>query len=135
MSARGHIGILLTATLVWAGFLAAGWPSYYQQYSLATMVWFVVLLLAPITAVVYLVLRRVRAARRVKVALWLAFYFTVPLALYDWAYCGVYLGHGATFLTRYWYLSVYYVLPWLLIPSVAWVLNRLSSVHAVRGAI
>lgn len=52
MSTRAHIRVLLTATLVWAAFLAAGWPSYYQQYSQEAMIWFDILLLA---APVYLV--------------------------------------------------------------------------------
>ena len=124
LSARGHLRILLLATLVWAGFLAAGWPSYYQQYSRETMIWFEVLLLGPISAVVYLVLRPVDSARRLKVAVWLAFYFTVPFAFYDWLYCGVYLGYGTAFLWRFWYLSVYYLVPWIVLPSVALLLDR-----------
>lgn len=127
MSGRGHLRVFLLATLVWAGFLAAGWPSYYQQYSRAAMLWFDALLLLPITAVVYLVLRSIRPGRRMTVALWLAFYFTVPLAFYDWLYCGWYLGHGGAFLTRYWYLTVYYVVPWLLLPAVAVLLERAEA--------
>jgi hypothetical protein len=30
-------------------------------------------------------------------AFWLSFYYTIPLALYDWLYCGLYLGHGGLF--------------------------------------
>jgi hypothetical protein len=88
------------------------------------MVWFDSLLLIPIAAIVYLVLRRLRPERRLRVALLLAFYFTVPLALYDWLYCGLYLGHGIQFISRYWYLSVYYAIPWVLLPLVALLLNR-----------
>ena len=53
-----------------------------------------------------------------------SFYFTVPLALYDWLYCGLYLGHGIEFVSRYWYLSVYYAIPWILLPLMALLLNR-----------
>ena len=65
------------------------------------------------------VLRRTKRRRRLKVALWLAFYFTVPLAMYDWLYCGIYLGHGAGFIGRFWYLSVYYAIPWIVFPLIA----------------
>jgi len=88
------------------------------------MVWFDSLLLIPIAAAVYLVLRRLRPERRLTVAFWLAFYFTVPLALYDGLYCGLYLGHGIQFVSRYWYLSIYYAIPWVLLPLVALSLNR-----------
>jgi hypothetical protein len=88
------------------------------------MVCFDSLVLIPIAVISYFVLKRLRLERRLTVALWLAFYFTVPLALYDWLYCGLYLGHGIQFISRYWYLSVYYAIPWILLPLVALLLNR-----------
>ena len=124
MRPRRHFRGLVLATLGWAGFGVAGRPDYYQQYSDAAMAAFVVALLIPIGAIIHRVLRDVRSERRMRVALWLAFYFTVPLALYDWLCCGLYEGHGAGFLTEYWYLSVYYLIPWILLPGVARALDR-----------
>ncbi len=124
---RAHIQIFLIATVVWAGFWIAGLPSYYQQYSTLLMIGFDSLLLIPIAAIVYFVLNRPRPERRLTIALWLAFYFTVPLAVYDWFYCGLYLGHGVQFISRYWYLTVYYVIPWVLFPLTALFLNRMRS--------
>ena len=124
MTKREHSLIFLIATLAWAGIWVAGLPSYYQQYSNVQMVWFDSLALVPMAAVIYLVLRRLRPERRLTVALWLAWYFTVPLALYDWLYCGLYLGHGVEFLFRYWYLTVYYAAPWVLLPPMVLFLNR-----------
>jgi hypothetical protein len=124
LRAKGHVRIFFIATVVWAGFWLAGLPSYYQQYSKLLMAWFVLLLLIPIAAVVAYVLKKLRIERRLTVALWMAFYFTVPLAVYDWLYCGLYQGHGVRFISVYWYLSVYYVIPWLLFPLVALLLNR-----------
>ncbi len=127
MTKRGHIRIFLIASVVWVGFWVTGLPSYYQQYSNVLMIWFASLVLIPIAAIVYHVLRRLRPERRLTFALWLAFYFTVPLAFYDWFYCGLYLGHGIQFLSRYWYLTVYYAIPWVLLPPMALVLNRMRS--------
>ena len=125
MTKQGHLRVFLTATLVWAVFWIAGLPSYYQQYSNLLMIWFDSLLLIPIAAIVYFVLRRLPLDRRLTIALWLAFYFTVPLAFYDWVYCGLYLGHGGQFISRYWYLSVYYLIPWILFPLMALLLDRM----------
>ena len=127
MSIRGHVRVFLIATVVWIGFWVAGLPSYYQQYSNLAMILFDSLLLIPIGAIVYFVLRQLRPSDRLAIALWLAFYFTVPLALYDWLYCGLYLGHGVWFMTKYWYLTVYYAIPWILLPLVAIFLNRSRS--------
>jgi len=124
---RGHIRLLLIASLVWAGFWVGGLPSYYQQYSTAFMALFDLVVLVPITCVAYLVLRGVRREKRLKVSAWFAFYFTVPLAIYDWLYCGVYLGHGMQFLSRFWYLSIYYAIPWVVLPTVVLMLDHRSA--------
>jgi hypothetical protein len=108
-------------------FLIGGLPSYYQQYSTLFMLLFDIVVLVPITGLVYLVLRGIRQGRRLKVSAWIAFYFTLPLAVYDWLYCGVFLGHGMQFLSRFWYLSVYYVIPWILLPLVALMLDHRSA--------
>jgi hypothetical protein len=83
------------------------------------MVIFDLVALVIIAGVMYFVLRRTKRSRRIKVALWLAFYFTVPLAIYDWLYCGIYLGHGMGFIGHFWYLSIYYALPWIVFPLIA----------------
>ena len=130
MPVRDHIGVLLIATAVWAGFWATGLPSYYQQYTTVQMLWFDSLVLIPIAAIAYLVLKRYRPERRFPTALWLAFYFTVPLAFYDWLYCGVHLGRGIRFVWQYWYLTVYYAVPWILLPLLARLLNRRGAARS-----
>jgi len=83
------------------------------------MIWFDGVLLVVLVGVAYLGLRKVRPQRRMVRALWIAFYCTLPLAVYDVLYCGFYLGYGLSFLWRFWYVSVYYIIPWLLFPGVA----------------
>lgn len=124
MKKRHHVRLLVLATLVWGAFLLAGLPEYYQQYSQGFMVAFDLLVLIPIFAVLYRVLGRVPQPLRMKVALWIAFYFTVPLAAYDYLYCGLVLGSGLRFLIEYWYLTVYYFIPWFLGPSIVWLIDR-----------
>ena len=98
------------------------------------MALFDLVVLVPIAAIAYLVLRRVSHERRLKYSAWCAFYFTVPLAIYDWLYCGVYLGHGMEFLTRFWYLSVNHAVPWVVLPALALVLNHGSAgKHTLSG--
>lgn len=119
MRARTHGKLALAATLAWVAFWVLGLPSYYRQYSPVAMAWFVSLLAPPLAGLCVLVLRRVAPERRMRHALWTAFWFSVPLALYDGLYCGLYLGHGARFLSLYWYLTVYYLFPWLALPAAA----------------
>lgn len=124
MDRRAHLQMFLVFSVAWVLFWVAGLPSYYQQYSRTSMIWFDALVLIPLSAVLLFSLTRAPTKLRMTLSLWMAFYFTVPLAFYDWLYCGVYLGHGVGFLWRYWYLSVYYVIPWPLLPCFAALLNR-----------
>jgi hypothetical protein len=119
MNKRYHIRLWILATGVWAGFLALGLPDYYQQYSSRLMLGFEVALVLPFSIVLYVVLKRAPARRRMSLARWIAFYFTVPLAVYDYLYCGLVLGRGVGFLWEFWYLTVYYVIPWVLAPAMA----------------
>jgi len=46
-------------------------------------------------------------------AFWCSVYYTAAFFLLDALYCGVYLGNGVQYLVKYWYLSVFYITPWL----------------------
>lgn len=116
MKIRGHIKILVIVTFVWALFWLLGLPDYYQQYTDLWMLVFDISILIPITVFVIWLLNRTPKKYRASMSLWLAFYITVPLFIYDYLYCGLYLGHGLSFLTKYWYISIYYIIPWILCP-------------------
>jgi len=135
MRKRHHVRLWALATVVWAGFLLAGFPEYYQQYSPMVMLGFDLLVLLPFAVVLYVVLKRRSPQHRMSLALWIAFYFTVPLAAYDYLYCGLVLGRGMSFLWEYWYLTVYYLIPWLLAPAIVLLIRRIEQKHALaRGA-
>lgn len=119
-----HLYWFAVGTGAWVVFWVMGLPSYYQQYSTFFMVVFDALALPVLTVFFLRSLRRSPPGRRLALSLWMAFYFTVPIAFYDWLYCGVYLGHGMGFLGLYWYLSIYYIIPWLHLPACAAYISR-----------
>ncbi len=63
MRLRGHLKILGAATAVWLAFWIAGLPEYYQQYSTRVLVVLEVVLLPPIWAIGFVVLRSWRGSR------------------------------------------------------------------------
>jgi hypothetical protein len=129
-----HVRTLALALLVWAVFFLIGLPAYYQQYSVTAMAVFCAVLVPGIWIAARRVLSRVSAHERLSRAMWLAFYFTAPLALLDFAYCGVYLGYGVAFAARYWYLTLYYFLPWPLLAAVARQLTTPQSGHRTSAS-
>lgn len=121
-----HIRLFVFATLAWLAFWVVGLPDYYQQYPAEGMGIASVLLSALISLACLAMLLPVRAERRMRHAVWLSVYFTVPFAVYDTLYCGVYLGHGASYLWTYWYLTAFYVSPWMTLVPTAMLLRRVD---------
>jgi hypothetical protein len=118
MTLRSHIRLGIIVTAVWGLFWLLGWPDYYQQYSTRWMVIFVAILALLFWGLVIRMLRSVKNGRIYK-SIILSIYFTVPFFVYDYIYCGFYLGNGIGFLRKYWYLTIYYIIPWIMVPLTA----------------
>ena len=113
MSFAKHLALFTQGMVVWAMFWLAGLPGYYQQYSQVTMAVGCILLSVAISLGTVFILLRGHPGTKLRRAVWISFYFTVPFAILDWLYCRVYLKHGTAFLSQYWYLTVFYFTPWL----------------------
>ncbi|OQX08616.1 MAG: hypothetical protein BWK76_23365 [Desulfobulbaceae bacterium A2] len=124
MRAAAHLRLACLGALVWVAFWVGGLPDYYQQYSFAAMLAFSIALVPVIALIAWATIRRTTLSRRRELGFWLSFYFTVPLMLFDYIYCGLYLAHGWHFFAEYWYLTAFYIIPWLVLVPIAHVLSR-----------
>jgi len=124
MKPRKHLRLLILVSIAWALFWLVGLPDYYKQYSVTFMVLFDLVILPPIWFIVFRSSKYSKPGNAINVSFWWAFYISVPLFVYDFLYCGYYLGHGLQFLVSYWYLTVYYVLPWILFLPTGWLVER-----------
>jgi small basic protein len=130
MTAERHLALFIQGLVVWGLFWLAGLPSYYQQYPPISVAIGCILLsvVLPIWGLRILLPRRHES--RLQRAVWASFYFTVPFALLDWLYCGIYLKFGLAFLSRYWYLTIFYFTPWLtLVPMALLLRHRHDARH------
>jgi hypothetical protein len=125
MNFARHLRLLMLGCAMWAAFWLAGWPDYYQQYAPLTLTLGCILLTTAFGVVAVAVLARSAARWRRTNAFWIAFYFTVPFAILDSLYCGWYLGHGWSYLGTYWYLTIFYLTPWLQFPPTARLLDAM----------
>jgi hypothetical protein len=120
-----HLRLLLAAVGVWAAFWLAGLPDYYQQYSFTFLAVGTAALVPPSAWIGWRVIRATRPEHRAARGFWLALYFSVPFVLLDASYCGLYLGHGTAFFRQYWYLTIFYAVPWALyVPMGLWAARR-----------
>jgi len=118
------------AIVVWVLFWLAGLPDYFQQYATVTMAVACTLLATAFGIYAAWFLARQRRDRRMTLAVWFSFYYTLPFFILDTLYCGVYLGLGGDYLRSHWYLTVFYASIWLQFPPTAWVLDRLEATAA-----
>jgi hypothetical protein len=124
---KNHLRYTLVMVATWCVFWLIGLPHYYQQYPTAALAVVSVLLQLALCLLAIVLLARGRPERRRARAWWLAFYAVVPFALLDTLYCGLYLGRGGAYLVEYWYLTVFYLTPWLTFPPTAALLARASA--------
>jgi len=62
-----------------------------------------------------------------RTALWLAFYFSVPVALFDFITVGILQGHGLHYLKTHWYLTIAYFYVWINLPLIGSALQKLRG--------
>jgi hypothetical protein len=126
MDTGQHIYLFLMATTMWTMFFLAGIPSnYYQSWPILwQMVGVVIVPAIALGWVTYLRVRTMDARRAAATSIWMALYFTAPFLIYDWIYIGMHLGFGWSFLSTHWYLSVFYIIPWLLLPPIGFWAGR-----------
>jgi hypothetical protein len=124
MNIQKHLKFLGIVSVAWFLFWIAGLPDYYQQYSAKSMLVFDLAVLPSIWFLVYRYVKRSGPGQGLESSVWWAFYISVPLFIYDLVYCGWYLGHSVFFLTKYWYLTVYYILPWILFPPMGLLIDK-----------
>jgi len=110
---------LVYSFLTWLSFYLIGLPDYYQQWP----IWAKLVLLPGVTALYFPVTRYTlhkfwSDGRHLRNSLWLAFYLTLPLFIYDYLLLALYKGLGIGFVYPYWYLTFFYFSFWLQFPAI-----------------
>ena len=129
MPVRHHLYLFYLATTFWTFFFLGGlWSDYYQTWpwwlSLAVVV------VLPTAALLVLgrrlLLTHLRGVPPFAGSCWIAFYFTGPFLVYDIIYLAAYRGLGLSFVWLHWYLSAFYIIPWVVLPPIGVSLQRQS---------
>ena len=125
MTVTKHFQLLLYSFVTWLTFYLIGLPEYYQQWYLWAKVVIVILVTVayfPITR--YTLERYWKDGRHLHNSLWLAFYLTLPLFVYDYLLLAWFKGLGIGFVIPYWYLTFFYFSFWLQFPFVGWWMQK-----------
>lgn len=116
-----HVQLLTMGISMWTLFLIAGLSSdYFLDLSWPAQLLLIVIL--PTIILVAITFRRIAAMKAdaaISRIFWTAFYFTVPFFVLDVAYLGLHQGRGASFLVSHWYLTAFYITPWITLPLLS----------------
>jgi hypothetical protein len=124
-----HIELLTMGTSMWTLFFIAGLPSNYFQ-SLTFLYQFFFVVFIPTIILAFIIINKIRILSRYQAisrTVWTAFYFTVPFLILDIIYLGIHKNLGVTFFISHWYLTAFYITPWLIVPLLLLIHSRLGS--------
>jgi len=116
MALSKHVRLLLTVTIGWIVFVLIGLPSYYQDWPFTRLLYFCVVVFFIVGAFIYRRLTKNSTGNCLKRALEMAFYITVPFIFYDYLYIHFVREEPFELLNRFWFLSVFYIVPWIQAP-------------------
>ncbi|ADG81554.1 hypothetical protein TherJR_0684 [Thermincola potens JR] len=117
MSLVDHLRLLIFVTVAWIAFVIIGLPNYYQDWPFRKLLYFCVFVYFLVGFFILMMTKKYEGyfLRR---ALWVAFYITVPLMIYDIIYVDLIRHEPFDLLNRFWYLSVFYIVPWIQAPLI-----------------
>ncbi len=128
MNVKKHLIMFLVGFFGWLFFFFLGYPSdYFTEWSLAEKIMlslitiFAVLPFLGSLVVIFL------GGNYIKIALWMAFYASVPLFIYDYITVGIIQGQGLYFLKSHWYITVAYFYVWIELPLIGLALRKLIN--------
>lgn len=119
LSLKIHFLLLVMSFVTWGIFVLIGLPDYYQSWSFISKIIIciaVTILYIPLTP---FILNVVNQGDYIRNSLWLAFYLTLPLFIYDYVFIVVIGGDNLSFVFRYWYLTFFYFSFWVQFPLIA----------------
>lgn len=125
MTLKKHLLLLAYSFVTWLTFYLIGLPEYYQQWYLWAKVVIVIAVTVMYFPVTSATLRRFWSdGRHLRNSVWLAFYLTLPLFVYDYLLLAWYKGLGIEFVYPYWYLTFFYFSFWLQFPLIGYLMER-----------
>ncbi len=116
MPLKRHFKLLLFATIAWLIFLIIGLPNYYLDWPFHKLLNFCIVVYFVVGFIIYRFTKK--HGKKLSWSLWIAFYITVPLLIYDSFYIRFILKEPLDFMNRFWFLSVFYIIPWIQAPII-----------------
>ena len=125
LALKTHLSLLIMSFLTWSFFVVVGLPDYYQSWSYeAKIILLIGLTILYIPLAKFMIKKMFPDKEYFKNSIWLAFYLTVPLFLFDTVFIGIIGGEGLKFIPKYWILTFFYFSFWVQFPLIGLVMEK-----------
>ncbi len=125
MKAKNHFIMFLVVFIAWGVFYLIGLPSnYFSDWSSAEkmlLVWMGFFSLLPFFCVM---LNIFLEGDYLKKSIWVAFYASVVLFIFDFIVVGLIEKNGIRFLISHWWLSIGYIEAWIVMPLIGYAMKK-----------
>ena len=136
MTAKKHGQMVVYSFVTWLLFYLVGLPDYYQSwYFVAKVAICIAVTIAYVPATYYTLRSYWSDGRHFANSLWLAFYLTLPLFIYDYLLLALYKELGIAFVFPYWYLTFFYFSFWIQFPVIGWWMERVGSQNSMAKGL
>ena len=127
MTIKKHLLLFAVAFIGWLVFFVLGYKSnYYTDWSIESLMLFCFIIVFGMIPVISTVLIILLGENYIRNSIWVAFYGSVVLFIFDFLVVGIIQGYGISFLTSHWLLSFGYLIFWIS-PFFGYVLKRFKE--------
>jgi hypothetical protein len=128
MNAKKHVIMFIISFVLWALIFILGYRwNYFLEWKLEEKIlvsfitFFAILPFIGSLVIIFF------KGNYLNTALWLAFYTSVPVALFDFISVGILQKQGLHYLTSHWYLTIAYFYVWINLPLVGLALQKFKE--------
>jgi hypothetical protein len=129
MKVKNHPIMFLIAFIAWGVFYLIGLPSnYYTSWSLTEKILLLILTFFAVLPPFSIMINIFLEGDYMKLNIWLAFYASVELFIFDFIAVGIIEGKGIGFLITHWPGTIGYILPWIVFPLIAYAMKKYEAI-------
>lgn len=121
-----NVYLFISATAIYVFFIIRGLPnSHHLEWSVYSQIGDCLEIIIFSLPVGYILLKCFSNAEDYfRDSIWLAFFTSVPFLIYDSLYLGVAKGFGITYLSEFWYLTIFYFIVWVEFPIIGYLMQK-----------
>lgn len=128
MNIKKHLILFLVGFFGWLFFFLLGYSSnYFTEWNLAEKIILSLITFFAIVPFLGCLVIIFLKGNYLQTGLWMAFYASVPVFIFDFIAVGIIQNQGLLFLKSHWYITIAYFYVWIELPLIGLALQKLTN--------